>query len=87
MSTLQRLQATYDIDGVLVHRPARSQFGTPYFGEIAKRWCKPDRETATGFELAESILIAQRHLIQVQEAIANMQRILDTAEPVEEKTP
>jgi hypothetical protein len=91
--TTARLGATYDLTGVLVHRPSKQTFGGPSFGDITiLTWGAGTTDTtkpaltATGFELAESILIAQKHVLHVQKAIDNMQRILDTAEPIKEHT-
>jgi hypothetical protein len=88
MSVMQRLDQTYDCSGVLIHFPLKATFGDLQFGEItSKAWHSPSvgREpcvTATGMELARSIEIVKKRIALCNQAIENMQRILDTAEPI-----
>ncbi len=81
MTPSERLAATYNLDGILVHRPHTGTFGKETPGEVVRTVCSSDPLTATGFELATSIALAQRHVAQWQEAIKNMQDILDNATP------
>lgn len=74
-----RLSETYDLTGVMIHRPKHGTFGGLTYGELVTYSSKLQ---ATGFEIAESIAIAQQHVVKVQEAIHNMERILNEAKPI-----
>lgn len=81
MTPSQRLAATYNLNGILIHRPTSGPLGRTVTGEAVKVFCESDPITATGYELAESIALAKKHVALWQEAIDNMQRVLDEAEP------
>lgn len=81
MKIADRLSATYDISGVLVHKYQQSDFGTNYFGTLEHM----TKGRTTGYELVESIRIAEEHVADVQRAIRNMLCILETAEPIKEE--
>ena len=84
MSITTRLRGRYNVDGELIHRPTATTFGRPIFGSVEKTFSTPDPLTATGYELAQSILIAEQYVERVQSAIDNMRRILDSAPPLEQ---
>lgn len=75
-----RLELTFDVSNVMIHRPntAGLMGQSVVFGEINSS----SNLKATGWELLESIRVAQKHVDRVNEAIANMQHILLTAEPI-----
>jgi len=77
-----RLKAIYDLTGILVHQPKHGPFGGLIYGNLVTY---SSRLEAPGFEIAESIELARQHLKKVQEAINNMERILDEAEPVKQE--
>jgi len=82
MTVTQRLAATFNVNGILIHRPRKQDFGAPLAGDVVATHCRPSPMTATGHELAESIRIAEAEVARWQEAIANMKAILDCGDPL-----
>lgn len=89
MLNLQQVMNTvYTVPaGTLVHLPTRGTFGNVCFGRISN-WNGDNGDfTVKGEELVESILLANREIARIQQAVLNMQAVLDTHSAIPAQTP
>lgn len=89
MLNLQQVMNTvYTVPaGTLVHLPTRGAFGNVCFGQISNWNGDKGDFTVKGEELVESILLANRQIARIQQAVLNMQAVLDTHPAIPAQAP